>query len=136
MILYGFKPELFRINVIVDTLFSIASLIVFPIGGGSLFAIYFSMNNSILTKIIGINQVSMNSMQNALVTLFGNNLEIAKTIGTTIIFAMLAIMVIINYPKFNINKKEHENPQKIERWIIWVRTLAIVPVLIFLLVNM
>ena len=134
MILYGFKPELFRINVILETLMYIAFL-VSNATNGYLLSSKFSMNGSMITKLLGIKQVNVINPEIFFTELLGDKLQMFKDIGATIVFAMLAIMIVINYPKLNIKRQERENPEKLERWVIWLRTLIITPALAYLLTH-
>ena len=135
MILYGFKPELFRINIILDTILSIVSLIVFPMCDSHMFMSRYSMNTTIITKLLKIKQVNSIMIYDVYKNIFKDNIQLIKNLGLTIVFAVLAIMIIINHPKINVKKEERQKPEKIERWIIWLRTLIVVPVLMFLFLN-
>ena len=135
MILYGFKPEIFRINIILDTVLSIVSLLIFPMCDSHMFMAEISMNTTIIAKLMKVKQVPSVTLYDIYTKLFNENIGLVKNIGITIFFAILAILIVINYPKFNIKKEERDKPEKTERWIIWVRSLIVVPVLMFLLIN-
>lgn len=138
MILYGFKPEIFRINIILDTLFSFFMLLYNFAGGTAskwLFASDKSMNGTLITKMLKIKSVNSVSPAKEITRILGENAELVKNLSISIMFAIIAIMIVINYPEVNVNKEERENPKKPERWIIWLRTLMLVPILIYLLIS-
>lgn len=134
MILYGFKPQLFRINIILDTIMSAASIVSLSIGSKSIFNSKYSMTNTILSNKIGeIKTVSVNNFLN---NLLGENINMVASFATTIMFAALAIILVVNYPKFNTDKDNSEKKiEKTERWIIWIRELMVVPAIAFLLFS-
>ena len=137
MILYGFKPELFRINVILDTIMSISYLITMStvnIGGKYMFASKYSMGGTIIPKILGLKKIKTLNPQILFKSICGENIQTVMTVSASIMVSALAIMLIINYPRLKIKIKERENPQKLERWIIWLRTVLVVPMLVYLLI--
>ncbi len=137
MILYGFKPQLFRINVILDT-FAFGSYFMFSlIHEKYLFNSKFSMSGSLISKVFDIKKMGTVNLKEPLRGLLGNNTNTIETVLITILFATLGIILIINYPKLNIIKKEknNDNFEKPERWIIWIRSLMVVPAIAFLLFN-
>lgn len=137
MILYGFKPQLFRINVILDTV-AFGSCFMFSlIHEKYLFNSKYSMNGSLISKVFDVKKMGIVNLKDPLRDFLGNNINMIETMIATILFATLGIILIINYPKLNIIKKEKENDnlEKPERWIIWIRSLMVVPAIAFLLFN-
>lgn len=134
MILYGFKPKLFRINVILDTIMSVVFLALTSVQAESLFNTTYSMKESAIIQIFNIQQSETISLQQFLLENLGNNLNIITSIITTILFAAMGIILVINYPKFNLEDKESIE-EKPERWIIWLRTLVVIPALMFLIIK-
>lgn len=133
MILYGFKPKLFRINVILDTIMSWSCFISLCIRSKYLFNSAYSMKESVFAKILGIDSIKTVNLQTPIRSLLGENLSLAQSFITTVFFASLFILLVVNFPKFNgENKVEKEKP---ERWIIWMRSFMILPIIIYLIYS-
>ncbi len=135
MILYGFKPQLFRINVILDTVMSGASLISLSLTSKYIFNSKFSMNGTLISELLNSQEMKFVSLKGSLNSILGENATIVASLVTTVLFAALAIILVINYPGLNINKEEKNKIQNPERWIIWLRTIMVVPAIAFLLFS-
>ena len=133
MILYGFKPELFRINVILDTVMSGTAFLSVVMRSSYIFSTKYSMNGSLLTDLLGIKQLETFNIRSPIVNLLGNNLNMASSFITTVLFAALGIILVINHPRFKNDKEEKTEIQKPERWIIWGRSVIVVPAIGYLL---
>lgn len=132
MILYGFKPQLFRINVILDTVMSTTSFVAMIIRSIYIFNSKYSMTNFLLSNRMG--EIKEVSARKFLINLLGDNVGMVASVITTIMFAAFAIILVINYPKYNIFKENSEDKlEKPERWIIWIRQLVVVPAIALLL---
>ena len=57
----------------------------------------------------------------------------ASSFITTVLFAALGIILVINHPRFKNDKEEKTEIQKPERWIIWGRSVIVVPAIGYLL---
>lgn len=135
MILYGFKPQLFRVNVILDTVAFGTCFMSATIHSKYIFNSEYSMSGSVINKILDINQINTVNIRDPLRGILGNNFNIAESIIGTILFATLGIILIINYPKLNVLKEEKDQVERPERWIIWIRSLMVVPAIMFLLFS-
>ncbi len=135
MILYGFKPQLYRINVILDTIMSGSCFMAIVMHSKKLFSTSASMKNSLLTEMLNIKQIQPFNLREFFINLFEGKFDVIASFVTTVLFATLGIILIINYPKLNIMNKEEKEVEKPERWIIWIRSLMIVPAIAFLLFN-
>lgn len=134
MILYGFKPKLFRINIILDTIMGATSFGAMLIKSEYILNTKYSMANFALSNRTGV--IKEVCISNYLKNLLGDNIGIAESFITTIMFAAFAIILVINYPKCDILKENtEEKVEKPERWIIWMRQLVVVPMIALLLFN-
>jgi len=133
MILYGFKPQLFRINVILDTVMSGACFLSALMRSTYIFSSKYSMNGSVLTNLLGIEELETFNLRKTIVNLLGDNFDMVHSFVVTVLFTALGIILVINHPRIKIDGVENKEVQKPERWIIWGRTLMVVPVIGYLL---
>ena len=92
----------------------------------------YSMTNFLLSNRMG--EIKEVSARKFLINLLGDNVGMVASVITTIMFAAFAIILVINYPKYNIFKENSEDKlEKPERWIIWIRQLVVVPAIALLL---
>ena len=123
----------FRLNLILETILSLTLMIAQCTNEYYFFSAIHSMKNSLLTDILNFN-INTNTSPMVFFTKSFNDLtNVIGTISSTIAFTCLLLILFINYPyKKNIlNRKEY----KCERYIIWIRTLMILPILLYLIIS-
>ena len=123
-ILYMMKPKIFRINIILDTIIAISSIISKCLIEPGIFSTI-SMENTIISKLFN-KEITAN---NSIYYFLNSHLSDVNLVGqlmSTIMFACVVVLIIINYPRFELKNIGNEN-EKCERYIIWIRMLIIVP---------
>ena len=134
LVLYGFKPEIFRINVILDTVMSISMLMLHAFRTNHLLWAKRSMNNTIITKTFNLTNINDFSFRSLLKELLGDNFTYGKTLIASIVFVSFILLIIINHPKFKFKTDIIEETEKPERWLIWLRGFVLIPILMFLII--
>ena len=135
LILYGFKPEIFRINIILDTIMSGAMLFLHALRTNHLLWSKHSMSNTMITKTFNVTNIKDFSFKTALKELLGDNFTHAKTFIASIVFVSFLLLIIVNHPKFKLKDNIIKETEKPERWLIWIRGLIIEPILMFLIIH-
>lgn len=123
-ILYMIKPKIFRINIILDTIIAFSSIISKCLIEPGVFSTI-SMENTIISRVFNKGITEVNSVYSLLNTHL-SDVNLIGQVMSTIMFACVAVLIIINYPRFELKNIGNEN-EKCERYIIWIRMLIIIP---------
>ena len=122
-----------RINLILETIICFSFILSQCTNGYYFFSSHGGMENALLTNILNLNLTGNVSPYSFLIYHFPNFTPIVGRICSTIAFSGFMLILAINYPrkKIEIDVKNI----KCERYIIWFRTLIIVPIILYLLIT-
>lgn len=132
-IMFSLNKPNFRINLILETIICFAFVLSQCTNSYNFFASHGSMENALLTNILNFNLTENVSPYFFLIYHFPNFTPIVGRVCSTIAFSGFMLILGINYPrrKIEIDVKNI----KCERYIIWFRTIMIVPIILYLLIS-
>lgn len=126
------KPNL-RINLILETVICLTFVLSQCTNSYNFFASHGGIENALLTNILNLNLSENVSPYFFLIYHFPNFTPILGRVCSTVAFSGFMLILAINYPRKKINI-DFKN-DKCERYIIWFRTLIIVPIILYLLIS-
>lgn len=156
-ILFMINKKIFKINILLELLMTVSSIIINSMCEIFLFATQYSMDKTIFSKLLGnkisyysTNQIFQtlvksddnNNVVTNIVTKTGeivtkNNTDMYSVLGRTFVglfIISIIAMLIINHPKFNKEELAKDN-ENCPRWIIWIRTVLLVPIIILMIYH-
>lgn len=152
MILFVNNQKIFKINIILELVMTISSLIINAMANPYFFAVKKSIEKTILYKFFEIKNIEFkigdifeklhksqenNNLSTTIVSKTGeilqvSNIDVFSMLGkicTGLYVISIIAIIILNHPKFKRDELAEFN-EKCPRWLIWVRTLLIVPIIL------
>jgi len=129
-ILFSINPKQFKLNIILDTVMCGASAIMMTFSDITyFFSTKNSMPNGILGQFMNLEQIPNETIGRLITSVSGKNMILS--ISSTVTLAAMVLLLVINNPKFK-QKNIYQN-EKMDRWLIWIRMLLVVPYILFTL---
>lgn len=127
-ILFSLNPKSFKLNIILDTVMCVFSAIMMTFSDITyFFSTEHSMPNGILGQILNLEQISNITIGRLITSATGRSMILS--ISSTVSLAAMIIILVINNPKFKLKNMYYN--EKMDRWLIWIRLLLIVPYILF-----
>ncbi|MNT09700.1 hypothetical protein D3C72_1444970 [compost metagenome] len=152
MILFMINKKIFKINIILELVMTISSLIGNAMSSNYFFAISKSIEKTVIYKFFEIKNWQFkfgdlfdklvrceenNNIYTTIISKTGktinvNNVDMFNTLGkilAALYVISIIMLIIINHPKFKKDELAEVNEQ-CPRWLIWIRMLLIVPIIV------
>lgn len=130
-IMFALNKDRFRINVLLETLFALFSLITLSVHSSYIFNSNVSISEGLLKNALNLNVNYGYSISTLFTESLGEYLPLVLKVTATIAFSSLLLILIINYPRKKI--KIDGEQSKCERYIIWARTVIVLPFVIYMI---
>lgn len=124
-ILFSLNHKNLKLNILIDTILCVSSSLMLIVTDVEyFFSPTHALSKGILSYFINFNNITNITLGKIITSTLGQRMILS--ILSTITFAMMLLILVINHPKIKI-----KNEENIDRWLIWIRLLLVVPYILF-----
>lgn len=124
-ILFSLNHKNLKLNILIDTILCVSSSLMLIVTDVEyFFSPTHALSKGILSYFINFNNITNITLGKIITSTLGQRMILS--ILSTVTFAMMLLILVINHPKIKI-----KNEENIDRWLIWIRLLLVVPYILF-----